>query len=210
MVKRLFDLVLSALALLVLAPLLLCLALWVMLDSPGGAFFRQTRMGRAGKPFRIYKFRTMCVGAEAFGPAITAQADARITRAGHWLRRTKLDELPQFLNVLIGDMSIVGPRPEVPRYVDLYPAAARSIVFSVRPGITDTASIKFRNESHLLGQGNDPERIYVEQILPVKLQHAVHYAGHHSLWGDLKIIAHTAAALWHSPSQADMGPKDGT
>ena len=121
MAKRLFDLVFSALALLVLAPLLLCVALWVTLDSPGGAFFRQTRVGRAGKPFRIYKFRTMCADAEASGPAITAQADARITRAGHWLRRTKLDELPQFLNVLIGDMSIVGPRPEVPQYVDLYP-----------------------------------------------------------------------------------------
>lgn len=210
MAKRLFDLVFSVLALLVLAPLLLCLALWVMLDSPGGAFFRQTRIGLAGKPFRIYKFRTMCVGAEAFGPAITAQADARITRAGHWLRRTKLDELPQFLNVLIGDMSIVGPRPEVPQYVDLYPAAVRSIVLSVRPGITDAASIEFRNESHILGQSSDPERIYVEQILPIKLQHAVHYAGHHSLWGDLKIIARTVAALWHNSPQEGMAQKDGT
>ena len=210
MAKRLFELVFSALALLVLAPLLLCVALWVTLDSPGGAFFRQTRVGRAGKPFRIYKFRTMCADAEASGPAITAQADARITRAGHWLRRTKLDELPQFLNVLIGDMSIVGPRPEVPQYVDLYPAAVRSIVLSVRPGITDAASIKFRNESHILGQSSDPERIYVEQILPIKLQHAVHYAGHHSLWGDLKIIARTVAALWHNSPQEGMAQKDGT
>ena len=121
-----------------------------------------------------------------------------------------MDELPQLVNVLIGDMSIVGPRPEVPQYVDLYPAAVRSIVLSVRPGITDAASIKFRNESHILGQSSDPERIYVEQILPIKLQHAVHYAGHHSLWGDLKIIARTVAALWHNSPQEGMAQKDGT
>lgn len=196
MPKRLFDLVVSALALVVLAPVLLAVAVWVRLDSAGSIFFWQTRIGRGGQPFRIYKFRTMQPGADTAGPAITVGADARITRAGHWLRRTKLDELPQFINVLLGDMSIVGPRPEVPRYVALYPADLRDIVLSVRPGITDLASIAFRDESTLLGQSSDPERTYVEEILPAKLRYAADYAVTHSVWGDLKIMARTALALW--------------
>lgn len=210
MPKRLFDLAFSALALVLLAPLLTAVALWIRFDSPGGTFFRQTRIGRAGQPFRIYKFRTMQAGADAAGPAITVGADARITRAGHWLRRTKLDELPQFINVFTGDMSIVGPRPEVPRYVALYPEAMRDIVLSVRPGITDLASIEFRDESALLGQSGDPERTYVEQILPVKLRHAADYARAHTLWGDLQIMVRTAQALWGSRPRKDMAPKDGT
>lgn len=210
MPKRLFDLAFAALALLALSPLLLAVAAWVRLDSPGGTFFRQTRVGRAGRHFRIVKFRTMQTGADTAGPAITVGEDARITRAGHWLRRTKLDELPQFINVLLGDMSIVGPRPEVPRYVALYPASLRDIVLSVRPGITDLASIEFRDESTLLGQSNDPERTYVEQILPIKLQHGARYVRTHTLWGDLKIIAQTVRALWVSSSSGDMKPKDGT
>jgi lipopolysaccharide/colanic/teichoic acid biosynthesis glycosyltransferase len=210
MAKRLFDLAFAALALLALSPLLLALAAWVRLDSPGGVFFRQTRVGRAGRLFRIYKFRTMRTGAEATGPAITVGADARITRAGHWLRRTKLDELPQFINVLLGDMSIVGPRPEVPRYVAVYTAELRDTVLSVRPGITDLASIEFRDESTLLGQSSDPERTYVEQILPIKLEHAARYARGHTLWGDIKIIGRTVHVLWASPSHKDMAPKDGT
>jgi len=210
MPKRLFDLAFSALALVLLAPVLVAVALWVRLDSAGGTFFRQTRIGRAGQPFRIYKFRTMQAGADTAGPAITVGADARITRAGHWLRRTKLDELPQFINVLVGDMSIVGPRPEVARYVALYPEALRGIVLSVRPGITDLASIEFRDESTLLGQSSDPERTYVQEILPIKLQYAVQYARSHTLWGDLKIIAQTAGALWRGRSHRDMAPKDGT
>ncbi len=210
MPKRLFDLAFSALALVLLAPVLVAVALWVRLDSPGGTFFRQTRIGRAGQPFRIYKFRTMQAGADTAGPAITVGADARITRAGHWLRRTKLDELPQFINVLVGDMSIVGPRPEVARYVALYPDALRGIVLSVRPGITDMASIEFRDESTLLGQSSDPERTYVQEILPIKLQYAARYARSHTLWGDLKIIAQTAGALWGGRSHRDMAPRDGT
>lgn len=209
MAKRLFDLAFSALALLLLAPVLVAVALWVRADSPGETFFRQTRIGRAGRAFRIYKFRTMQAGADTAGPAITVGADARITRAGHWLRRTKLDELPQFINVLVGDMSIVGPRPEVPRYVALYPADLRDIVLSVRPGITDLASIEFRDESTLLGQSSDPERTYVEQILPTKLQHAARYARKHSLWGDLKIIARTAGALWGRGPAGDAAPNGG-
>lgn len=196
MPKRLFDLVVSALALVVLAPVLAAVALWVRLDSRGSIFYRQTRIGRGGQPFRIFKFRTMHPGADTAGPAITVGEDARITRAGHWLRRTKLDELPQFINVLLGDMSVVGPRPEVPRYVALYPSSLRDIVLSVRPGITDLASIAFRDESTLLGQSNDPERTYVEEILPAKLRYAADYATTHSLWGDLQIIARTALMLW--------------
>jgi lipopolysaccharide/colanic/teichoic acid biosynthesis glycosyltransferase len=210
MPKRLFDMVFSALALVLLSPLLAAVAVWVRLDSPGGIFFRQTRVGRAGRPFRIYKFRTMRADADAAGPAITVGDDRRITHAGHWLRRTKLDELPQFINVLAGDMSIVGPRPEVPRYVTLYPADLRDTVLSVRPGITDLASIEFRDESTLLGRSSDPERTYVEQILPIKLQYAANYASSHTLWGDLQIVARTTAALWGSCPHRDMAKKDGT
>ena len=209
-IKRAFDIAFSATALLLLAPLLAVIALWVRRDSPGPVIYRQERVGRYGQLFRIYKFRTMHPRAEAAGPPLTVGADGRITRAGHWLRRTKIDELPQLFNVLLGHMSLVGPRPEVPRYVALYPDDLRTLVLSVRPGITDAASIEFRNESHILGQSSDPERIYVEQILPIKLQHAVHYAGHHSLWGDLKIIARTVAALWHNSPQEGMAQKDGT
>lgn len=196
MPKRLFDLFLAALGLLLLAPVLLAVALWVVWDSPGPAFFRQQRVGRAGRLFRIVKFRTMHPRAEAAGPAITVGADARITRAGHWLRRTKIDELPQLFNVLLGHMSLVGPRPEVPHYVALYPESVRDLVLSVRPGITDRASIEFCDESTLLGQSSDPERTYVEQILPIKLRYAAEYARSHTLWSDLKIIVRTASALW--------------
>jgi len=195
MAKRLFDIAFAALALLLLCPLLLAIALWVRLDSPGPVFFRQQRVGRGGRLFGIYKFRTMHTGAEAMGPQITVGEDARITRAGAWLRRSKVDELPQFLNVLRGDMSVVGPRPEVPRYVAQYPADVRQAVLSVRPGITDLASIEFRDESALLARSSDPERTYVEQILPAKLRHAQQYVRTRSLWLDLRIIARTALAL---------------
>lgn len=195
MVKRLFDIAFAALALLLLCPLLLAVALWVRLDSPGPVFFRQQRVGRGGRLFAIYKFRTMHTGAEAMGPQITVGEDARITRAGAWLRRSKVDELPQFLNVLRGDMSVVGPRPEVPRYVAQYPADVRQAVLSLRPGITDLASIEFRDESALLARSQDPERTYVEQILPAKLRHAQQYVRTRSLWLDLRIIARTALAV---------------
>ena len=210
MAKRLFDMAFAALALLLLCPVWLAVALWVVWDSPGPAFFRQQRVGRDGRLFGIYKFRTMHPRAEETGPAITVGADARITRAGHWLRRTKVDELPQFINVLLGDMSIVGPRPEVPRYVALYPDSLRELVLSVRPGITDRASIEFRDESTLLGQSSDPERAYVEQILPIKLRYAAEYARSHMLWSDLKIIARTVSVLWSDRSAKGIAPDDGT
>jgi len=210
MPKRLFDLVFSGLALVLLAPVLVVVAAWVAADSPGGVFFRQTRVGRNGKLFRIYKFRTMRALAEASGPAITVGADGRITRAGGWLRRTKIDELPQFINVFLGEMSVVGPRPEVPRYVAQYPESVRDLVLSVRPGITDRASIEFRDESHLLGQSSNPEQTYVEQILPIKLRYATEYVQSQTLWGDLKLIANTVSAVWMRrpslPKKATDGP----
>ncbi len=195
MAKRLFDITLSLLALVLLCPLLLAVALWVRLDSQGPVLFRQQRVGRGGRPFAILKFRTMQVNAEAAGLQITVGQDPRITRAGRWLRRSKLDELPQLLNVLRGEMSMVGPRPEVPRYVALYPADQRATVLSVRPGITDLASLAFRDESTLLARSADPERTYVEEILPIKLRHACDYVAQRSLWLDLRIIARTALAL---------------
>lgn len=210
MPKRLFDLAFSALALVLLAPVMAIVAAWVAADSPGGVFFRQTRVGRKGKLFRIYKFRTMQARAEAAGPAITVGADGRITRAGGWLRRTKIDELPQFINVLFGEMSVVGPRPEVPGYVAQYPESVRDLVLSVRPGITDRASIEFRDESHLLGQSSNPELTYVEHILPIKLRYAVEYVQSQTLLGDLKLIANTVSAVWmhrpSRPSKATGGP----
>jgi lipopolysaccharide/colanic/teichoic acid biosynthesis glycosyltransferase len=189
--KRLFDVLLSATALLLLAPMLLLIATWVKLDSSGPVFFRQARVGRLGREFRIYKFRTMRTDAERNGPQITIGADPRITRSGDLLRRYKLDELPQFINVLIGDMSVVGPRPEVPRYVALYAPQQRALVLSVRPGITDIASLEYRDENELLGRSNDPERTYVEQVMPAKLALCERYVRERSFLGDLRIVGRT-------------------
>ena len=196
MVKRMFDLIGAGLGVLVLSPLLLGIALWIKLDSPGPAIFRQQRVGRFGVPFAIRKFRTMRVDAPALGPQLTVGADPRITRAGRFLRAAKLDELPQLFDVLAGTMSLVGPRPEVPRYVAMYPAELRDKVLSVRPGITDPASIEYRDESTLLARASDPERVYVEQVLPAKLRFAAAYVDRHSLLGDLRVIGATLRALW--------------
>lgn len=196
MLKRAFDIFFSAGALLVLGPLLLAVALWVKTDSPGQVFFRQRRVGRDGHEFQIYKFRTMTTGAEARGLQITVGSDSRITRSGEFLRKYKIDELPQFLNVLFGDMSVVGPRPEVPRYVALYPERLRSLVLSVRPGITDLASIEYRDENDLLGASDDPEKTYVEVVMPAKLALCEKYVQTCSLWGDLIIIVRTARAAF--------------
>ena len=195
--KRAFDVVAAVVGLVLLAPLFLAVAAWIRLDSPGPVFFRQERVGRGGVPFWIHKFRTMRV--EAAGPAITVGADPRITRAGVFLRRTKIDELPQLLDVLRGDMSVVGPRPELPRYVAAYPPALREKVLSVRPGITDPASLQFRDESTLLARAADPEREYREVVLPAKLRLAADYVDTASLGGDLRLIAATLRALWSRP-----------
>ena len=193
MAKRAFDLVGAVLALLLLSPLMLLVALWIKLDSPGAVFYRQERVGRFGVPFRIHKFRTMREGSG--GLQITVGEDPRITRAGRFLRRTRLDELPQFIDVLQGTMSLVGPRPEVPRYVALYPAALRDRALAVRPGLTDPASLAYIDEAGLLAAAADPEREYVERILPAKLEAAVAYAESASLLNDLAVLARTALAL---------------
>lgn len=193
MAKRAFDVLFSAAVLLLLAPLLLAMAAWVKLDSRGPVFFRQVRVGRHGREFRILKFRTMHVDAPARGPQITVGRDPRITRSGHVLRKYKIDEFPQFINVLLGHMSVVGPRPEVPRYVAMYPATTRELVLSVRPGITDLASIEYRDENELLGRSADPERTYVEQVMPAKLAFCERYVRERSFTGDLGIIGRTFA-----------------
>jgi len=190
--KRAFDLAASTVALLLLSPLLLAVALLVRVSSPGPAFFRQERLGRGGRPFRIWKFRTMT--ANASGRAITAAGDARVTRLGRLLRRTKVDELPQLLNVWLGDMSFVGPRPEVPRYLPYYGPLVR-LVLAVRPGITDPASIHFRDEEELLGRFADPERAYTQAILPYKLSLSREYVGTQSLGGDVALIFKTLMRL---------------
>lgn len=195
MLKRLFDLTGALLALALLWPLLLGIALLVRLDSPGPALFRQERVGRHGRPFRIHKFRTMTDDAPSRGLPLTVGADPRITRVGAWLRRTRLDELPQFLDILRGDMSLVGPRPEVPRYVALYPPALRDRVLAVRPGLTDPASLQFIDEAALLAAAADPEREYVEVILPRKLRAAADYAEHATLATDLRVLWRTLGAL---------------
>jgi lipopolysaccharide/colanic/teichoic acid biosynthesis glycosyltransferase len=196
MPKRLFDLLGAAIGLALLSPLLLAIALWIKLDSPGPVFFRQQRVGRFGALFLIHKFRSMSDGAPLAGPELTVGADPRITRAGHVLRRTKLDELPQLIDVLLGTMSLVGPRPEVPRFVAMYPAEMRDKVLSVRPGITDLASIEYVEESALLARAADPERVYIEQIMPAKLQHAARYVEQMSVLGDVRLILATLRRLW--------------
>lgn len=197
MAKRLFDLLLASAGLVVLSPLLLVIALWIKLDTRGPVFFRQERVGRNGVVFRIHKFRTMTDDAGAGdSAALTIGADPRITRAGAHLRRIKLDELPQLIDVVTGRMSLVGPRPEVPRYVALYPQALRVKVLSVRPGITDIASIEYRNESALLAQAADPEREYVEVVMPAKLRAAARYVDQMSLKTDVRLLGATLRALW--------------
>ncbi|AVP57265.1 sugar transferase [Pulveribacter suum] len=191
--KRALDIAAALMALALLWPLLLALALAVRLDSPGPALFRQERVGLHGRPFRIHKFRTMRTGES--GPLVTASGDARITRVGRVLRRHKLDELPQLLDVLRGRMSLVGPRPEVARYMALYPAEARSVILSVRPGLTDPASIAFRREEELLAASPEPERTYIDTLMPLKQRYYLDYVRTQSLRGDLAIVLRTAAAL---------------
>lgn len=193
--KRVMDLLLACIGLLLLSPLMLTIALAIKLDSPGPVFFRQVRVGRGGRLFRIHKFRTMVHRPVDQGMQLTVGADARITRVGQWLRARRFDELPQLIDVLKGDMSVVGPRPEVPRYVAHYTDEQRSKILSVRPGITDPASLAFRDEARILAAASDPERAYVEQVMPQKLRHAIDYAERASLWTDLRLIARTLKVL---------------
>lgn len=191
---RLIDVLAAAAGLLILSPLLLALALWVKLSSPGPIFYRARRVGRGGQLFHLYKFRTMVADADRQGPGITTAGDSRITPVGRFLRRTKLDELPQLLNVLKGEMSLVGPRPEDPRYVALYNAEQQRVL-QVRPGITSPASLQYRNESELL-RGRDWETVYTQEILPHKLALELDYLQKRSVWRDLGLIGQTVLSLW--------------
>jgi lipopolysaccharide/colanic/teichoic acid biosynthesis glycosyltransferase len=203
MIKRLFDVTAAAVALILLAPLLLLVAAAIKLDSRGPVLFQQERMGRRGRTFRIHKFRTM---RDAPGAAVTADSDTRITRVGRVLRASKLDELPQLYDVLVGTMSLVGPRPEVTRYVERWPRSARYRILSVRPGITDPASIAYRNESAELALAPDPETFYVTVVLPRKVEMYLRYVETRTFLGDLRILAHTfRAVLTRSESSSPAG-----
>lgn len=203
--KRLVDVLLAGSGLLLASPLLLLVAVWVKLDSPGPVLFRQTRVGRDGCLFQIHKFRTM--RHLASGSAVTVGADSRITRSGRWLRRTKLDEAPQLLDVLSGHMSIVGPRPEVPMYVEIWPEEQRRLILSVRPGITDPAAIRFRNESEILATATDPEVYYREVVIPEKLAMYEEYVRSRTIWGDLRLIMRTCYAVLGRESTFQEGKR---
>lgn len=190
MLKRLFDIFCAAAGLIVLLPILIVIAVWIKLDSPGPVFFRQQRVGRFGKVFRIHKFRTMRVDAETAG-RLTVGKDSRITRSGHFLRKSKIDELPQLIDVFIGTMSLVGPRPEVQEFIDCYPEAVRQEVLSVRPGITDRASIEMVDENEILAGYSDPRQAYIDHILPIKQRYYLEYVREHSVANDIRIICDT-------------------
>ena len=190
--KRAFDIQCSFLGLTVLSPVLLVVSVLVAVTSPGGVFFRQERIGKDGKPFRIFKFRSM--RKDNAGLKITTGNDSRITPVGRFLRKSKIDELPQLINVLVGDMSFVGPRPEVADYVNLYTPYQRQVLL-VRPGITGLASIRFRNENDLLTASDDPNRTYVEQIMPRKIDLDLEYIPHASVFYDIKLIFQTFAVV---------------
>ena len=185
--KRIFDVTASGLGLILLSPLFLIMAIWIKADSPGPVFYRQTRVGRGNRDFRLFKFRSMKVGADKKGLITVGGRDPRVTRSGYYIRKYKLDELPQLINVFKGDMSLVGPRPEVRKYVDLY-TPEQLHVLDVRPGITDLASIRYRNENELLAQACDPEQYYREVVMQDKLRINSEYIADRSFFKDIKII----------------------
>ena len=192
--KRVFDFVVSGFGLLALSPLFLIMAFWIKLDSAGPVFYMQIRVGRNNKDFLLYKFRSMCVGSDKKGLITIGGHDPRVTRSGYFIRKYKLDELPQLINVFIGDMSLVGPRPEVRKYVGMY-TREQMHVLDVRPGITDMASIRYRNENELLEQAEDPDNYYVEVIMQDKLRINLEYVMKHSFWFDIKLIFQTFRAI---------------
>ena len=192
--KRAMDIVISGCALAVIWPVLLLIALAIKIDDPGPVFYRQVRVGRNGKEFRIFKFRTMIVDADKKGLTITVGRDNRITRMGRLLRKTKLDELAQLINVFTGEMSFVGPRPEVPKYVNMYTPYQRQVLL-VRPGITDYASIAYRNENDLLEGADDPERMYIDVIMPDKIELNMKYLREISPLADIRLIFSTIIAV---------------
>ncbi len=188
--KRLFDIVASGLGLICLSPLFAAVAIWIKCDSKGPVFYRQTRVGKDNKDFRLYKFRSMRPNSDKAGLITIGGRDPRVTRSGYYIRKYKLDEFPQLINVFIGDMSLVGPRPEVRKYVDMY-TPEQLKVLSVRPGITSLASIRYRNENDILAAAEDPDRAYVEQVMPDKLAIDMEYVGRANLLTDIKLIFST-------------------
>lgn len=190
--KRLFDIVGSLFGLVVLSPLFVFLSLWVGLSSKGGVFYKQRRVGLNGVDFTIYKFRSMTVGSDKQGLLTVGGRDCRITKAGYFIRKYKLDELPQLFNVLKGDMSFVGPRPEVRKYVDMYSKEQRRVL-SVRPGITDIASMKYRNENEILAKAENPEQYYIEVIMPDKIAINLEYIDTRTFFRDIRLIFRTIA-----------------
>ncbi|MFN0187545.1 MAG: sugar transferase [Bacteroidia bacterium] len=194
MAKRLFDVLVSTVMSVLLSPLLLVLALAVKFSSKGPAFYMQERIGKNEKPFRIFKFRTMFLDSDKKGLLTVGGRDPRVTRVGYFLRKYKLDELPQLFNVVLGEMSLVGPRPEVKKYVEMYSVEQRKVL-EVKPGITDYASIEYANENELLGKADDPEKMYVEEIMPAKLKLNLKYVREQSFLVDLKIIFRTVMKI---------------
>ncbi len=205
--KRVFDLVVSFVILAVLSPLLLLLALAIKLDSKGPVFYRQVRVGRYNQDFKIFKFRTMVQNADRVGPPLTVGDDPRVTRVGHLIRKLRLDEFSQLLNVLGGSMSLVGPRPEVRKYVDVYTPEYMATLL-IRPGITATSSIAFKDEDRLLNSGGNPEEIYVEQILPPKMVLNLAYLKKISVWNDIKIMFQTVAAVFLPQGRPEEKPPE--
>lgn len=195
LLKRIFDIVSSLFALLIGLPFFLVVSILIVLDSKGGIFFRQTRVGVGNRDFRLFKFRTMKPDSESLGQITVGGRDPRITNVGYWLRRFKIDEFPQLINVLLGDMSIVGPRPEVRRYVDLYTEKQLNVL-SVRPGLTDYASLEYINENDLLEKSSDPDKTYIEEIMPAKLALNQKYINEKSLGLDFKLIFKTISKLF--------------
>ncbi len=194
MVKRAFDILASAIGLILLSPLFLVVALWIKCDSRGPVFYRQTRVGRGNVDFRLFKFRSMFVDSDKKGLLTVGGHDSRVTKSGYFIRKYKLDELPQLINVFIGDMSFVGPRPEVRRYVNLY-TKEQLHVLDVRPGITDRASVKYRNENDLLAKASDPEEYYINVIMQDKLAINLDYVANHTLLSDISLIFSTFGAI---------------
>ena len=191
---RFFDFILSLVGLVVLAPIFIVLAIWIKIDSNGPVFYKQVRVGQNGIDFGLFKFRSMVVDADKKGLITVGGRDPRITRSGYFIRKYKLDELPQLINVLVGDMSLVGPRPEVRKYVDLYTDEQQKVL-SVKPGITDYASIEYMDENEILGKSSDPEKTYIEEIMPEKIKYNMKYINNKSLFEYFKIILLTVLKI---------------
>lgn len=190
MIKRIFDFTLSLVGIIILLPLFAIISLLIIFDSPGGIFYLQTRVGKNNKDFKLFKFRTMKTDSDKKGLLTVGNTDSRITRTGLWLRKYKLDELPQLVNVLLGNMSLVGPRPEVRKYVELYTVEQKKVL-SLKPGITDNASIEYADENELLSKQSDPEKFYISEVMPAKLKINLEYISNQNLAEDIRIILRT-------------------